>query len=250
MFDLNTRCKQRWCTSISFCTKRGRVVKKVHIAGSRITVVIADQDPMLRDVLSLVLRDQPDFAVLASDSSAEGAIASVTTRKPDILLVDILLPGMSCLHVAASYRSVSTRPMLMCAKLDYKLVLEGLYRGSLGVWMKEDLNLLAESLRCVASGGYWNRTQEVLDLGSLIRAIEDEAPKRKVRLTAREKEVVLLTSRGMTDRDIGERLNMREQTVKRHLFNMLDKLGISNRSELARFVLERGLNSAIQGGKR
>lgn len=219
------------------------------LPGAQITVVIADQDPMVRGLLAQRLNAEGDFAVLSVEADAENAIAAVTAVKPDILLTDILLPKVSWLHVAVSYRSVSTRPVLMCASFDHKQVLEELYRGSLGVWMKEDMGLLAECLRCVASGGYWNRTHEVFEIGSMIREVEREARDGSVRLTAREQEVMLLTSSGMTVHEISTRLKMREETVKRHLTNMSEKLGISSSSELARFVRESGLGSIAQGGQ-
>jgi DNA-binding NarL/FixJ family response regulator len=210
--------------------------------------VIADHDPLFRDTLSLILEAEPDIAVLASEADGESAVATVTALKPDILLTDVLLPRLSWLHVAISYRSAATRPVLMCADFNHRQVLEAMYRGSLGAWMKDQPGLLAECVRCVASGGYWIRNHEALDVSSMIREIEDEVPNSSVSLTSREEQVVRFTLSGMTDRDIGERLNIREETVKRHLARMSDKLGISNRSELVRFVVEQRVKSSAQGG--
>ena len=210
---------------------------------STITVVIADDDPIVRRVIAQALEVEPDFAVLASEPNSERAAATVAELKPDILLADLCLPKVSWLHVAVSYRSVSTRPVLMCSTFEHQRILDALYRGAIGVWMKEHLNLLPQCLRCVASGGYWNRTHESADIGTMVQEIENDASYRVFRLTPREQEVVLLTASGMTNRDIGERLDIKEKTVKRHLTSMFDKLGMSNRVELTRFVLEHGLIS-------
>jgi len=224
-------------------------VNKKKLPGAIITVVIADDDPIVRRALTQVLESEPDFAVVASEPNGERVIAAVTALKPDILLVDLFLPKIS-VYAAVSFRSVSTRPVLMCSTFEHRSVLGALYRGALGVWMKGHLELLPECLRCVASGGVWNCTHEARNIRSMVQEIEADASRGVFRLTSREQEVVLLTSSGMTDRDIGDRLNIKEKTVKRHLANMFGKLGMSNRAELTRFALEHGLISTSGDGKR
>jgi len=169
-------------------------VSREQYPGSGISVVIADHDPLVRSALTHLLEAEPDFTVLAAEPNGECAVASVTALKPDILLADVLLPSVSWLHVAVSYRSVTTRPVLMCTRFDHRLVLEGMYRGVLGVWMKEHLSLLSRCLRCVATGGYWDCTHEVADIALMIRRIEDEAPERAFRLAARQQQAVRLIS--------------------------------------------------------
>jgi DNA-binding NarL/FixJ family response regulator len=224
-------------------------VNREKVPGSTITVVIADDDPIVRRVLTQVLEAEPGFAVLASEPDSERAVDTVTKLKPDILLVDLFLPKVASVHVAVSYRSASTRPVIMCSTFEQRSVLDALERGAVGVWMKEDLDNLAECLRCVASGSYWNRTHESPDIVSMFREVEAATSQSVSRLTSREQEVVLLTSSGMTTREIGERLDIQKTTVQRHLTNMFDKLGMRNRGELTRFVLEHGLISPPLGGK-
>jgi DNA-binding NarL/FixJ family response regulator len=211
---------------------------------SRITVIIADGDPDFRRGLAETLDADPGFVVLSVQPDAQRTIAAVKELKPDLLLTDLLLPGVSSVLIAVSYKSPCTRPVLMCSAFMHHDILEGLYRGALGVWMKDRPDLMEESLRCVASGGCWLRNHEVHNITSVVREIESDSSYTAFHLTPREQEVVLLTSFGMTNRDIGTQLNMKENTVKRHMTNMLKKLGASNRLELTRFVLERGLISA------
>lgn len=225
-------------------------MNKEQISGSTITVVIADDDPIVRRVLTQELEAQPDFAVLASEPDGERAVATVARLKPDILLVDLFLPKVSWVHVSISYRSPSTRPVIMCSTFEQRSVLDALERGALGVWMKQHLDILAECLRCVASGGCWSRTHEAQNIRAMVWEIEAETPYRVCRLTPREQEIVLLTSSGMTNRDIGKRLDIKEKTVNRHLANMFGKLGMSDCAELTRFVLEQGLISNARGGER
>jgi DNA-binding NarL/FixJ family response regulator len=224
-------------------------VTRILRSRSQITVVIADQDPIFRRGLTQMLEAEADFAVLSSQPDAQRAVAAVTDLKPDILLIDLLLPKVSSVHIAVSYKSASTRSVLMCSSFRHREILESLYRGALGVWMKDRPDLLGECLRSVASGSCWHCTREVLSVGSMIREIEGEASHTAFRLTPREQEVVLLTSFGMTNRDIGERLHIKENTVKRHMTNLFEKLGMSNRFELTRFVLEKGLIAPPQSEK-
>jgi DNA-binding NarL/FixJ family response regulator len=223
-------------------------VNREQVSGSTITVVIADDDPIVRHVLTQALEAESGFTVLASEPDSERTVAQVTRLKPDILLVDLFLPKVSSVYVAVSYRSASTRPVIMCSTFEQRSVLDALERGAVGVWMKEHLDILAECLRCVASGRNWNRTHASPDITSMFREIESATPRRVLRLTSREQEVVLLTSSGMTNREIAEHLDIKQTTVQRHLTNMFDKLGMRNRGKLARFVLDHGLISPPPGG--
>ena len=223
-------------------------MNRKQVPGSTITVVIADDDPIVRRVLTQVLKAEPDFAVLASEPDSERTVAQVTKLKPDILLIDLFLPKVSSVYVAVSYRSVSTRPVIMCSTFEQQSVLDSLERGAVGVWMKERLDILAECLRCVASGSYWNCTHESSDIAAIFREVQSTASRSVPHLTSREQEVVLLTSSGMTNREIAEHLEIKQTTVQRHLTNMFDKLGVRKRGKLASYVLDHGLISPAPSG--
>jgi DNA-binding NarL/FixJ family response regulator len=223
--------------------------------GSTITVVIVDEDRNFRRGLAERLEADWGFAVLAVEADAQRAIAVVKELKPDLLLTDLRLPDVFSMLIAASYKSPCTRPMLMCSAFLHREILEGLYRGALGVWMKDRPELMEEALSCVASGGCWLRNREVQNVTSLIREIESDSAYSCCRLTPREQDVVLLTAFGLTNRDIGARLNIKENTVKRHMTNMFEKFGASSRTELTRLILEHGMirngmiSKTLSGGR-
>ncbi len=220
------------------------------VLGSKITIVIAEGDSLFREQLTQSLQAQPDFMVVSSESDMKRAITSIAATSPDIVLIDSSFPSSSVLQmVAIAYGYLQARPVLMCSTFDKRVVGGALFLGACGVWMKQDLNLLAECLRSVAAGGYWNCTHESQAREVLLREMDSmqvSTPSLS-NLTSREQEVILLTASGMTNRHIGERLQIAERTVKRHLSNIFEKLGMTNRVELTLFAMEHRLISSKSG---
>jgi DNA-binding NarL/FixJ family response regulator len=138
---------------------------------------------------------------------------------------------------------VSPRVILLTAAISREQTVEALQLGARGVVIKDAASqLLCRSIRAVMSGDCWVARDRVTDL---VQELRNEATRQsdapRLRLTPRERQVVAAIADGLTNRDIATQLSIAEDTVKHHLSNVFDKVGVSNRLELALFAIEHGL---------
>ena len=212
--------------------------------GGSIRVILADDHPLVLNGLDHLLREHPDFEVLACCSSGTDALAAVRRHHPDILVLDLLMPDRNGLDVARDLKANGELPhiVLLTAQIHEDELIEALRIGIRGFVLKEmATRLLVECLRRVHAGGQW------LEKDSASRVIEKlvrrEARTREVAstLTPREIEVVAMVARGLSNKEIGSALFIAEGTVKIHLHNIYEKLGINRRIELVRVADECGL---------
>lgn len=215
-----------------------------------IRVVIADDDPIVREVLCRVLRRQPNIELIGEAADGDEALNLTKKLKPDILLLDLLmphLPGMDALRKLSS-AAASVRTVVMTGDMGKRQIVEALQLGARGILLKTSINYLAPCIEAVADGYYWVENRKVPRIVEIIRELlrgskaELEAAKR-YGFTKRELQIMSLVTLGNTNREIGDELSISEQTVKNHLANMFDKAGMSTRLELAMFAVERHLVS-------
>jgi two-component system, NarL family, nitrate/nitrite response regulator NarL len=204
-------------------------------------VLIADDHAMFRAGLRKLLEAEAGFEVVGE--AENGVSATALTRKlaPDVLLLDFAMPGMSGLEVLRELAADvgTTRTVVLTASISPHEMTDVLQHGAAGVLMKTAATeLLYEAVRSVASGQYWVGRDTV---GSVVEALA--ASRRGVKqgarpfgLTLRELEVVHLVGEGCSNREIGTRLRISEDTVKHHLSRIFDKTGTSSRVELALFA--------------
>jgi len=212
-------------------------------------ILIADRQPVLRDGLERLLRDARGFEVVGQAADGEQAVELTLREEPDILLLDLELPRISGLGVlnALNGRGVSTRPILLTAEIHEQELLEALRLGARGVVLKDaPTDLLVKAVRSVVGGQYWFNRATLSNLMGYLRvrfpeAAGDLTPPPEARLTSREREVVQLIAAGCRNRDIATRLHISLDTVKHHLTNIYDKIGVSNRVELAIFAMNNRL---------
>ena len=218
------------------------------MAHSRIRLLIADDERLFREGLRLLLETDPGFRVIGYAS--DGAEAVVLTRrlKPDVLLLDMAMPGLRALETLQSLadRSLSVRTILMATSITRTDVLTALRHGARGIVMKNAApDLLFRSIYAVMDGQYWIEREAVSDLVAALRelrpAVESQPPARRFNLTPRELEIIREVVSGQANKEIGERLGVAEPTVKHHLTSIYDKLGVSNRLELALFAVNHKL---------
>jgi len=209
----------------------------------RLTVVIADDHPIVLQGLRHLFEDQPDFTVAASCRNGDEAIAAVAAHPSAMLILDLRMPGKSGLDVlrVLSERGAAARVVLLSAALQDAEVSEILKLGAKGIVLKESPpDTLVECVRRAAKGEQWI-DREILARGFDRAFRPDAAASTDETLTPRELEIVRLAAKGLRNREIGEQLFISEGTVKIHLHNVYEKLGVAGRLELLLYAQEKGL---------
>lgn len=218
-----------------------------------VRILIAEHHPLFRDGLRMLLEAEKSYRVVGGTGDAMEAVKLALQLKPDILLYDLALPyqlGFEALRELAR-SSAQVRVIIMAATVEKDQILEALHLGARGVLLKESTTqLLHKSIRTVMSGRYWLGRESVSDvvgaLRSFQRAPERETGRKKFGLTPRELETVAAVVAGYTNRDIAKKFSLSEQTVKHHLTNIFDKLGVYSRLELAIFAVNHRLLDSFQ----
>ncbi len=212
-------------------------------------IVIADDDPIVRDVLRGLVEAQPEMKIVAVAEDGKKALEAVHTQRPDILLLDLLMPNLPGLETLRELvdKATNTRTIVVTSSVTTRQVVEALQLGARGIMLKDSLQYLSQCIQEVASGHYWVANRSRDNLIQLLQELQAEssaeAKQNTFGLTARELDVVRHVAEGLPNKDIASRLNITEETVKRHLTNIFDKVGMSNRVELALFAINHHLVS-------
>jgi DNA-binding NarL/FixJ family response regulator len=208
-----------------------------------VTVLIADDHPTFRDGLARLLETSTDFKVVGTARDGEDAIQLVAQLDPDILLLDLAMPRMAGLVALRELRDrwVRARIILVTAAIDRAEIVTALQLGAHGIVLKESASdVLFKSIRAVVAGKRWVGRTHVADLETTLRdlaAAEPRATRKHFGLTPREIEIVGAVVGGASNGNIANSFAISEKTVKHHLTNIFDKLGVSNRLELALFAV-------------
>ena len=212
-----------------------------------IKVLIADDHPVVRVGLRNMLQSDGRVKVIAEAKDGIEALHMVRTLRPDILLLDLAMPrmpGMDALRELTS-DTTNTRTIVLTALIDKRQVLEALQLGARGVVLKDAVvDHLSACISAVMQGQYWLEGRPVQNLVQVLRDLAAQTappPRKTFGLTARELEVVGLITEGSTNKHIAQTFGISEETVKRHLTNIFNKLGVGNRLELALFALNHSL---------
>jgi len=205
---------------------------------SKVTVLIADDHPVVRQGLQVLLSLQDDIEVVGEAADGDEAVELTAALTPDVILLDLRLPGLDGLGVLADLRErgLATRVLVLTSVTDSASVTLAMRAGAAGFLYKDiDPDALVRALRLVRDG------QVVLApeaSAALVRARgRADAVAGLEALTAREREVLAQIAEGRTNRQIARLLEMSEKTVKTHVSSVLAKLGVADRTQAALYAV-------------
>ena len=220
---------------------------------SPIRIAIADDHPTLSQGLRGLLEIEPNLRVIGEGGNVSDVVDCVLELKPDILLLDLKMPSQPNAKISARggldvLRAVSgsaciTRTILFAADMDIQEIVEAIELGVRGVLLKSAATqLLIESIRAVMGGACWEGTKSVPSLNVLLTKMRKELNRRKFGLTPRELDVAsAVVTHSMANKDIAHFFKIAEDTVKKHVTSIYNKVGVSNRLELDHFAREHKL---------
>ena len=211
-------------------------------------ILIADDHPIFRDGLKRLLESEGEFKVIGEACDGVEAVAMARQLIPEIMLLDLAMPrrqGLETLReLASDPRSV--RVILLTAAAEKEQIVEALQLGARGVVLKDSATqILLKSIRAVMNGEYWVGRESVSNLVQYLRTLvtpPSAFPQRnKYRLTPRELEIIAAVVAGFANKEIAQYFKISEDTVKHHLSNIFDKVGVSSRLEMALFAVNQSL---------
>lgn len=213
----------------------------------RIKTVVADDHPVFREGLLRLLQAWPTIEIVAAADDGDEALALVRELRPDLLLLDLAMPKVSGLVALreVSGLELSMRTVLLTAAIEPADIVTALQLGARAVVLKESASdVLYKCIQAVMQGQYWLSRKPVPTLVAALREVaasERGATRKHFGLTPREREIIGAVLAGSSNSDIATKFSISEKTVKHHLTNIFDKVGVSTRLELALFALHHRL---------
>ncbi len=210
-----------------------------------ISIILADDHHIVRQGFKSLLESEEGFSVIAEAGDGHEAVKATTRLKPDVLVADLMMPGLNGLEVTRQVKKVSpqTKVILLSMYMDEPYVIEALQNGACGYVLKEcDISDLVKAIREVTAGRHY--------LSSPLSELAIVAYKEKTKgasldlyhtLTTREREVLQLVIEGYTSAEVAAKLFISARTVESHRANMMQKLSITSRADLMRYAMKKGL---------
>ena len=215
-----------------------------------IHIVVGADEPIVRYGIRRLLEADLDLRIAGEASNGREAVRLTSQLKPDVLVMDFVL-RQSVLEVLSELGSLQAgaRTIVLMAQVDRSQVFEAFRWGARGVLFKDAATeLLPSSVRTVMAGEYWLERKSVPSIADALRQFERHGTGRQVPrtygLTPREFDIIGTILTGCSNKDVGRKFSISERTVKHHLSNIYDKLGVSNRLELAIFAMNHGLENS------
>jgi two-component system, NarL family, response regulator len=202
---------------------------------ARIRILLADDHPVVRLGLRTMLEAEPDLEVVGEAVDGAGAVAAFTEHRPDVILLDLRMPGMTGPEIITAIRKIAPEAnIIVVTTYDAdEDVFRAVQAGARGYLLKDTFaEGMLEAIRNVHAG------RRLIDPAVAARLMDRL---NEPSLTSREMGVLELVARGMTNREIGTALSVGEETVKAHLKHVFVKLGASDRTEAALIAVQRGL---------
>jgi DNA-binding NarL/FixJ family response regulator len=218
---------------------------------SRLRIVIADDQPMMRAGFKAVLEATGTIEVVAEASSGEEAIQAANQHSPDVVLMDIEMPGMD--GIEATRRLPRQRVLILTTFGLDEYIVDALRAGASGFLLKDaPTEDVVKAVRAVAAGDAVLSpavTRQLLDqVGRRLPAPVTRTPDSLGELTEREGEVLRMLAAGLSNAEVAEAMFLSEATVKSHVSNLLGKLGLRDRVQAVIYAYETGLISPAESG--
>ena len=211
---------------------------------STIRILVADDHVIFRDGLRKLLESDGEITVVGEAQNGVECIQMLDKLKPDILLLDLRMPQKNGLAVLKEldFEALPTRVIVLTAAEDDRDVVRAMRLGARGVVLKQSAtDLLVRSIHRVHAGEIWLDNRITAKVMKAFSESETGGGQDKPLLSQREIEIVQGVTQGLHNKQIGENLSISEQTVKNHLHNIFNKLGLSDRLELALYAVHHRL---------
>lgn len=216
-----------------------------------IKVVLADDHPIVRDGLRKLLMLEEDIVVVGEASDGREVLQVVQEKEPDVVILDLRMPNLDGLSALQALQQLNKKAkvIILTASEDKNEFVQAMKLGCSGIVLKQTApELIIKSIRKVYAGEIWldsHTTAAVMrqfsSPGEMMSGGSGKSRERSP-LSQREREIVSLVAQGYKNKEMAEKMFISEQTVKNHLHNIFDKLGVSDRLELALYAIHKGLH--------
>ena len=207
----------------------------------KIKILIVDDHPMMREALQTAFEGEDDLEMIGEAPDAIKALKMLETLKPDVIMMDMLLPEMSGLE--AIEKIIESNPqakiLVLSSMEDEERIISAIQAGALGYFPKTaPRTYLLEAIRKVADGVPYMPAGVTLKLFQGLRRIKSLLPTNDILapLTSRQQEILLLLSEGHSDNEIAKLLHLEESTVRAHMHHILQRLGLKNRTQAVAYA--------------
>lgn len=216
-----------------------------------ITLLLVDDQRLMREGMRTLLSLEPDLKVVGEAANGQEALQQALEFRPDVVLMDIRMPGMNGVEATRAIRAAlpGTRVLILTTFDDDAYVMEALKEGASG-YLTKDLPAeeIADAIRKLTGGGIVMpppiAAKVVAELGRRTAAVPAAPPPGEpagADLTEREREVLALVGQGYSNKEIAEALFITEGTAKNHVSNIIEKLGLRDRTQAALWAVRHGL---------
>jgi NarL family two-component system response regulator LiaR len=207
-----------------------------------IKILIVDDHPMMREALTTALEDEPRIQVIGEANNGLEALKLAGELEPNVILMDLLMPGMDGLEAIAKLQESHSqiKVMVVSSLEDEEKILAAVQAGALGYFPKTaPRSYLLEAINKVADGVPYLPAGIAAKLFKGIREMRTSLPARSAidePLTSRQEEVLVLIGEGKSDQEIGEMLHLTEATVRSHVHRIIQRLGVDNRAQAVAYA--------------
>ncbi len=208
----------------------------------QIQILIVDDHPLMRDALRGAIEDEEDLKIAGEARNGQEAIEKFRSLRPDLIIMDLFMPGMDGLSAMAAIRVIDAdaRILALTSSTDESKVLAAIQAGALGFLLKDaERTELLQAIREVGRGNSYLTGVSANKLVQSLRQNKSNAETPAEPLTDRESEILTMIGRGLTNREISLQLVISEGTVRTHFHHILQKLSLPNRSQAILYIVEQ-----------